>query len=257
MGICETIFDKEKNKDKNNKTRQTEPRKQNNKGSNLFCAPVNSSTTNDNIYVEPSMSQMTMTMDNSHYIEPKRPPQIYQYINKYKTNGLQKSVAKASLVELGGQANSLMVSNIKNSKMNQTSIYTSRIDETGYESSYDGVEMIVDGKMDEDLVKQSTDKNKLNNYNEFIKKKDDNNYNEFIKKKDDNNNNKKVMDYYHKTFVNNNNNNNKHNNIDESKDGDDLSGIPPVSYNNKLNKKNSNKDNKDKMQKYLESMGKY
>ena len=248
MGICETIFDKEKDKDKNNKTRQKEPKKQNNKGSNLFCAPINSSTTNDNIYVEPSMSQMTMTMDNSHYIEPKRPPQIYQYINRYKTNGLQKSVAKASLVELGGQANSLMVSNIKNSRMNQTSIYTSRIDETGYESSYDGVEMIVDGKMDEDLVKQSTDKNTLNNYNEFIKKKEDNN------------NNKKVMDYYHKTFVNNNNNNNnnnKHNTIDESKDGDDLSGIPPVSYNNKLNKKNSNKDTKDKMQKYLESMGKY
>ena len=226
MGICETIYDKEKDKDKNNKTRQKEPKKLNNKGSNLFCAPINSSTTNDNIYVEPSMSQMTMTMDNSHYIEPKRPPQIYQYINRYKTNGLQKSVAKASLVELGGQANSLMVSNIKNSRMNQTSIYTSRIDETGYESSYDGVEMIVDGKMDEDLVKQSTDKNTLNNYNEFIKKKEDNN-------------------------------NNKHNNIDESKDGDDLSGIPPVSYNNKLNKKNSNKDTKDKMQKYLESMGKY
>ena len=249
MGICETIYDKEKDKDKNNKTRQKEPKKLNNKGSNLFCAPINSSTTNDNIYVEPSMSQMTMTMDNSHYIEPKRPPQIYQYINRYKTNGLQKSVAKASLVELGGQANSLMVSNIKNSRMNQTSIYTSRIDETGYESSYGGVEMIVDGKMDEDLVKQSTDKNTLNNYNEFIKKKEDNN------------NNKKVMDYYHKTFVNNNNNNNnnnnKHNNIDESKDGDDLSGIPPVSYNNKLNKKNSNKDTKDKMQKYLESMGKY
>ena len=160
---------------------------------------------------------------------------------RFTSNGLQKSVAKASLVELGNQGNSLMYSNIKNnSRANQTSIFTSsRIDDTGYESSYDGFEMIVDGKMDEDLVKNSSDKNTINNYNEFIKKNEDNK-------------NKKVMDYYHKTFINNN----KTNNEIESKDGDDLSGIP-ISGVNQLKNKNNNMNINENMKKYIQSMGKF
>lgn len=237
MGTCESLFNSEKEKARP----VVKKEKNNNVGANLFCAPVNSSSNNDNIYVDASMSQMTMTMDNSHYHEPQK-PQVYQYINKYKTNGLQKSVAKASLVELGNQGNSLMYSNIKNnSKANQTSMFTSsRIDDTGYESSYDGFEMIIDGKMDEDLVKNSSDKNTINNYNEFIKKKEDNN------------NNKKVMDYYHKTFINNNKNNNE----TDSKDGDDLSGIPTPGV-NQLKKMNNNMNINDNMQKYIQSMGKF
>ena len=236
MGTCDSLFNTEKEK-----ARPAVQKEQNNNvGKNLFCAPVNSSANNDNIYVDPSISQITMTNDNSHYYEPQK-PQVYQYINKYKSNGLQKSVAKASLVELGNQGNSLMYSNIKNnSRANQTSIFTSsRIDDTGYESSYDGFEMIVDGKMDEDLVKNSSDKNTINNYNEFIKKNEDNN-------------NKKVMDYYHKTFINNN----KTNNEIESKDGDDLSGIP-ISGVNQLKNKNNNMNINENMKKYIQSMGKF
>ena len=41
-------------------------------------------------------------------------------------------------------------------------------DDTGNESSYEGIEMIIDGKMDEDMIKKSTDQNTINNYNEFI-----------------------------------------------------------------------------------------
>lgn len=241
MGTCDGLFNPQKEKKKS--YQKEEQKKQNNLGSNLYCAPINASMNNDNVYVDSTMSQMTMTQDMSHYVENKKPT-IYQYINRYKTNGLQKSLAKASLVELGGQGNSLMMSNMKNSRANQTSIYTSRIDDTGYESSYDGVEMIIDGKMDEDLVKQSTDKNTINNYNEFIKKKDDNN------------SNKKVMDYYHKTFINNNNKLNDIGNNKDNKDGDDLSGIPPSGV-NLLKTKNSNKNTKDNMQKYIQSMGKY
>ena len=77
---------------------------------------------------------------------------MYQYINNYKTNGLQRSVAKASLVELG-RGNSLLNSNLQNPVVNPNSIYSSKIEETGYESSYEGIEMIIDGKMDEDLDK--------------------------------------------------------------------------------------------------------
>ena len=243
MGTCESLFNSEKEKARP----VVKKEKNNNVGANLFCAPVNSSANNDNIYVDASMSQMTMTMDNSHYHEPQK-PQVYQYINKYKTNGLQKSVAKASLVELGNQGNSLMYSNIKNnSRANQTSMFTSsRIDDTGYESSYDGVEMIIDGKMDEELVKKSSDKNTINNYNEFIKKKEDDNNN--------NTNNKKVMDYYTKNY----NNKNLEKNVDKIVDnGDELSGIPSMNANQVKKKVKSNNNTNSNIQKYIQLMGKY
>jgi len=83
-----------------------------------------------------------------------------------------------------------MFSGIKGSRANQTnSLYTSRADDTGYDSSYDQCEMIIDGKMDEELVKNSSDKNTINNYNEFIGKKDSNSLK---------NNNNKIWDYYKK-----------------------------------------------------------
>ena len=243
MGACESFFNTDKDKVKINK--KNEKPDQNNLGKNLFCAPIDASTNNDNISVN-SNSVSQMTMDMSHYQDPKKPA-IYQYINQYKTNGLQKSVVKASLVELGGNGNSLMFSNVKNSKANQTvnSIYTSKYDDTGYESSYDGVEMIADGKMDEELVKKSSDKNTINNYNEFIKKKEDDN---------NNTNNKKVMDYYTKNYMNKNSDNNLEKVVDN---GDELSGIPAMNV-SQIKKKNKNNNNYNTtMQKYIQLMGKY
>ena len=75
-----------------------------------------------------------------------------------------------------GQGNSLMNNKIKNSFLNGTynSIYTNNIDETGNMSSFEAIEMIQDGKVDLDMVKKSTDKTTLNNYNEFIGKKNNN-----------------------------------------------------------------------------------
>ena len=100
------------------------------------------------------MSQTTMIMDMSQYNDYQK-PQIYQYSNKYKTNGLQNNVVRASLDEIGNQGNSLVYSNIKNSRASQTnSLYTSKCDDTGYESSYCRFEMIIDGKMDEELVQK-------------------------------------------------------------------------------------------------------
>ena len=268
MGTCESLFllnrDKQKYKNPYEYNDQTK-----NKGSNFYCAPIDTSSNNDNINVnDVSMSQTTMTMDMSQYNDYRK-PQIYQYINKYKTNGLQHSVVKASLVELGNQGNSLVYSNIKNSKASQTnSLYTSKFNDSGYESSYDGCEMIVDGKMDEELVQKSTDKNTINNYNEFIKKKDNNTKNP------------KIMDYYKKNIHNNNNNKNNNNKnldiiLEESNNKEEeLSKIPSSSDNKKKainynidknlnNNKNinysNNNDNKIKinMQKYIQLMGKY
>jgi len=183
MGACESLFKEDKKK--KIFPREDRVNKPKNVGRNLFSAPINNSTTND--INQTTLSQMTMEV-SQHY-EPSKRPQVYQYVNKYKTNGLQRSVVKASLVELG-QGNSLMFSGIKGSRANQTnSLYTSRADDTGYDSSYDQCEMIVDGKMDEELVKKSCDKNTINNYNEFIGKKDSNNLK---------NGNNKIMDYYHK-----------------------------------------------------------
>lgn len=181
MGTCESLF-------KDNKTkvipREDMVNRPNNAGKNFFAAPINNSTTND--INQTTLSQMTM--DVSQHFEPPKKPQFYQYINKYKTNGLQRSIVKASLVEMKGQGNSLMFSGIKGSRTNQTnSLYTSRADDTGYDSSYDQCEMIVDGKMDVELVKKNCDKNTINNYNEFIGKKDSLKIN-----------NNKIMDYCHK-----------------------------------------------------------
>ena len=276
MGTCESLFlsIREKSKHKNPYDYNDQSYLKN-KGPNFYCAPIDSSQNNDNIYVnDVSMSQTTMTMDMSQYNDYHK-PQIYQYINKYKTNGLQNSIVKASLVELGNQGNSLVYSNIKNSKVSQTnSLYTSKFDDTGYESSYEGCEMIVDGKINEELVQKSTDKNTINNYNEFIKKKDDNN--------DISTKSPKIMDYYKKNSNNNNNNNNNNSikNLDiileeKNKEGDEISGIPSspdikklkvnnntnkiVNNNKKINysKNNNNNNIKINMQRYIQSMGKY
>lgn len=247
MGTCDSVlnrFNKDIDKPKSKNLNRNGNLK--NKGSNLFCAPIDSSLNQDNIYISNNnISQMTLTQDMSHYQEYQKPP-IYKYVNKYKSNRLQRSIAKASLVELGGQGNSLVYSNIKNSGINQiNSLYTSRNDDTGYESSYDGVEMIIDGKMDEELVQKSSDKNTINNYNEFIKKKEDN--------KNNGVNGKTIMDFYKRDKKN------KGLEVinEENKDGDDLSRIPSGEVKKFKNTNGKNSHINGGLMKYVESMGKY
>lgn len=204
MGACESLLNTEKDKigfkDKN---------KQTNKGPNLFSAQIDSSQKNTIFFS--SCSKSTMSNDTNYQDQQK--PQLYTYINKYKTNVFQRSIAKASLAELGHQENSLLNSNQKNSVLNLTnSMYTSKYDDTGYESSYEGIEMITDGKMDEDIIKKSKDQNTINNYNEFILKKDNNN----------NLKTKKSIDYYYKANMNHKNNEAL---LDDNKDQDEMSEI--------------------------------
>ena len=204
MGACESLLNTEKDK-----IRIKGQSKQTNKGPNLFSAKLDSSQ-NSTIFFS-SYSKSTISNDNNYQDQQK--PQLYTYINKYKTNGFQRSIAKASLAELSHQENSLMNSNRKNLGLNQTnSMYTSIYDDTGNESSYEGIEMIIDGKMDEDMIKKSTDQNTINNYNEFILEKDNKN----------NLKNKKRMDYYSKASM-------SHKNIEaileDNKDQDEMSEI--------------------------------
>lgn len=211
MGVCESTFNPEKERPK-----LKDSYKQKNIGRNLYCAPIYSSPNNDNIYVDNSLSQITMTMDKSQTPSTSK-PQIYKYINQYKTNGLQRSIAKGSLVELGTKGNSLINSNMKNSAEGPNSLFSSRCEDTGLESSYEGFEeMIFDGKIDEEYVKNCGDKNTLNIYNEFIGKKESTN------KKND-----KIMNYYNKNSSNKiiNNKETKNIEIKEKKEGDELSRI--------------------------------
>ncbi len=168
MGSCESILNE---KPKNKKDIQK------NIGTPGFNAPINS---NNKTNFENTMSQMTLdatqTRDRELLFNGK--PKMYQYINSYKIKDTQNSLINGTLVEID-QGNSLYCNQLK-SKLNGTynsiynSIYTNNIDETGNMSSYDGIEMIQDGKVDLDMVKKSTDKTTMNNYNEFIGKKSNN-----------------------------------------------------------------------------------
>ena len=162
MGTCESIFN-ERPKKKNSIKKSL--------GGQKFRAPVNS---NNHTYFGNGISQRTLDVSQTRDKELlyNKKPKIYKYINEYNN---QRSLVNGTLVELG-QGNSLMNNKIKNSFLNGTynSIYTN-IDETGNMSSFEGIEMIQDGKVDLDMVKKSTDKTTINNYNEFIGKKNKNN----------------------------------------------------------------------------------
>lgn len=161
MGTCESIFNEKPKKKKNIKK---------NLGGQRFRAPVNS---NNHTYFGSGISQRTLdisqTRDKDLLYNKK--PNVYKYVNEYNN---QRSLVNGTLVELG--QNSLMNNKIKNSFLNGTynSIYTNNIDETGNMSSFEAIEMIQDGKVDLDMIKKSTDKTTINNYNEFIGKKNNN-----------------------------------------------------------------------------------
>ena len=143
-----------------------------NSGGPRFRAPINDNTKNDFTRNENTISQMTIDISKNKDNINKKKPNIYKYINSYNTNGNQNSLINGTLVELG-QGNSLMYNKTKKSFINKTSnsIYTNNFDETGNMSSYDGVEMIADGKIDEDKIVKSKDQTTIYNYNEFIRKK--------------------------------------------------------------------------------------
>ena len=98
---------------------------------------------------------------------------------------------------------------------NNNSIY-SCIDETKNEStSEDAIEIIYDGKMDENMVKKSTDTTTVKNFNEYIGRKEKHS--------------KKDLDIYN----NNKCTNNKFKKVDDNKDIEStISGIPSILLSN-------------------------
>jgi len=93
MGACDSIFNDKK---KIIPKEDADNRPKNDVG-NLNPASINNTTTNNGIN-QTNLSQMTMEV-SQHYEPPSRPV-VYKYVNEYETNGLQRSVAKASLREL-------------------------------------------------------------------------------------------------------------------------------------------------------------
>ena len=183
MGTCDT------NKIKKKKT---------NKGKQPYCAPINDYLDNKspNIGNAINASQIDL-MSNNDFIR-KKPSPLYKYNGTYYKKDEQTSIMTLSLQEL--QGNSLLTSKINNSlennMSNNNSIYNTCIEEFDNESSSSNevLEIINNGKMDENMIQKSTDKTTIDNYNEFI-----GNNEKFTK------NNK--VDIYMKKCIKNNNNN--------------------------------------------------
>ena len=151
MGICES--------EANN------PEKQNilaQKRLQPFHAPIRSQKIFQNLSNNNGLSFLSQTDIISHKEINHTKPIIYKYKSTYGKNDEQTTLVTESLY------NSLSIIKKGNSKDN---IYS--IDETLNESSSQVFEIIADGKMDEDKVKQSTDETTIDNYIEFIENKKD------------------------------------------------------------------------------------
>ena len=168
MGVCETY---ENTKKKPKKT---------NKGNQLYHAPIRSSKNHFNIKNNiNTLSQIDIP--SSH--EEKKPVLLYKYKSVYGKKDDQTTLVTGSLQEL--QGNSLMNIVPRNSRE-----ITSK-EETMNESS-EAIEIICNGKVDKEKVKQSKDETTIDNYIEFIDNKDNsfsqcNKFDIYNKKHDKNN----------------------------------------------------------------------
>jgi len=165
MGACESINGENK---KNNKRR--------NIGKQPYSAPIkynyenDDNTTNLGTTINTISQVDDLTINNE--FKRRGPSGLYKYNGTYYRKGEQISLMTVSLHQL--QENSLLNNRSRtNRSINNNSIYNTCIDETENESSSNDVlEIIYDGKMDENMVQKSTDKTTMENYNEFNEKKD-------------------------------------------------------------------------------------
>lgn len=223
MGACESINSQNK---KNNK--------RSNIGKQPYSAPIKNNYDNDDNTTNLGTTINTISqIDDLTYnneFNRRGPSGLYKYNGTYYKKGEQISLMTVSLHQL--QENSLLNNRSRtNRSINNNSIYNTCIDETENESSSNDVlEIIYDGKMDENMVHKSTDKTTMENYNEFIGKKD-----KSLK-------NNKIDIYNRRKCVKEdiNKENNKICENDDNKDGEsNTSGISSNSFNNiKYGKKN-------------------
>lgn len=212
MGICQSNNENDKKNKKSNRGKQP------------YCAPVKDFDNNSTANLETTVntaSQIDLMSQNEFN---KKPSQLYKYSGHYYKKGEQISLMTISLHEMQGNSNSLN-NKTKNSQIyiqkNNNSIYnTSCIDENDNESySDDVIEIINDGKMDENMVKKSADKTTIDNYNLYIGK------NEPILKKN-------KIDIYNNKKCDTKINDNSFKKNDDNKDVDSIiSGIPSSPFN--------------------------
>lgn len=171
MGGCETLkADKKPPKIKT----------QTNKGSPYYAAPMDKS----NILSGPSnltYSNITYSRDTSF-----QKAKLVKYCPKYADKS-QRSIVKASLVELG--QNSLMGNNYGNSTTNLTinnSIYCDDIIHEENENTEDSeVEVIYEGRVDENMINKTNEKNIRDNYNFYVRNNDIIDTRNLVKKESD------------------------------------------------------------------------
>ena len=205
MGACES------NKSNRKMLKKTK------RGKQPYCAPVKDYLKNNNVSnlgnTANTLSTIDLMSNNDFY--KSNPSNLYKYKGTYYNKGEQVSLMTGSLHELQGNSLNGPTKYSKSKNIINNSLQNTCIDETDKESSSDVMEIIFDGKMDENMIQKSTDQTTINSYNEFIGKKEIN----FKKNKIDMYNTKKKN-------VNNNNNENIEN-IDDNKDGDSIiSDIP-------------------------------
>ena len=160
MGIC----------DSNNNGKKEKMKLRNNKGKQLFSAPIKDRKNDNNI-----TNNLTTTMNTMSQIDIKslnhenriKPSLLYKYKSTYCNKGEQVSVMTATLQDL--QGNSLLNNKTENNNTKAAnSIYTIA-DEN---DSSNGFEIISEGIVDEDMVQKSTDKSTIDSYIEFVGQKD-------------------------------------------------------------------------------------
>ena len=146
MGVCETYENSKKKSKKSNK------------GNQPFHAPIHSSKNIFNVKnTHNSVSQIDIP------ITQVKPIPLYKYNSVYGKKEDQTTLVTGSLHEM--QGNSLMNLGSRNSRE------ITSLEETMNESS-DIIEIISNGKVDKERVKQSKDKSTIDNYIEFIDNED-------------------------------------------------------------------------------------
>ena len=207
MGICEST-----------KKSRRRNRKNHNKGKQPYSAPVkdyvsnnNDATNLGNTINTTSQNDLMSNID----LYKRKPSNLYKYNGTYYKKGEQFSLMTVSLHEMQGNSLNAQTKYSKNRHTgNNNSLYNTCIDETENESSDEVIEIIYDGKMDENMIQKSTDKTTINNYNEFIGKKEN------IPKKNN-------IDIYNRKKSVKKNSNGKTKKNEESNDGNSaLSDIP-------------------------------
>ena len=151
MGVCETYQN----------TKKIQKRK--NKSYLPFCAKIHSSK--GTYKLSDNTINTVSQIDIPKY--KTKPTSLYRYKSIYDKKDDQTTLIAGSLHDI--QGNSLMNIGTRNSRE------ITSLEETMNESS-EAFEIISDGKVDKERVKQSNDKNTIDNYIEFIDDKDNSFY---------------------------------------------------------------------------------